>query len=66
MFFVPAFKGIDPPPWPEGMDMDCNNDVNSADFTMYFLPKFKNQAGSGGPVPGPSGLSCAGTPLCSP
>jgi len=63
MKFLPAFKGQDPAPWPEGMDMDCNGVVNSNDFTMFFLPKFKGALG--GLVPGPSGLSCAGTPGCS-
>ena len=62
MFFVPAFKGIDPPPWPEGMDMNCNGLVNSDDFSMYFVPKFKGLMG--GAAPGPSGLSCAGIPGC--
>jgi Thrombospondin type 3 repeat len=62
MFFVPAFKGLDPAPWPQGMDMDCNNAVNSVDYTMFFVPKFKG--GLGGSKPGPSGLACAGTPGC--
>jgi hypothetical protein len=63
MLFVPAFKGSDPTPWPQGMDMDCNGSVNSVDFSMFFVPKFKG--GLGGAIPGPSGLSCAGTPGCS-
>jgi hypothetical protein len=62
--FVPAFKpGADPSPWPEGMDMDCNGTVNSNDFGLNFVPKFKGALG--GSNPGPSGLSCAGTPGCS-
>jgi hypothetical protein len=63
MLFLPAFKGSDPAPWPQGMDMNCDGSVNSADFGMFFLPKFKG--GLGGAIPGPSGLSCAGTPGCS-
>jgi hypothetical protein len=62
-FFVPAFKGSDPSPWPQGMDMDCNGLVTSADFSSFFVPKFKGALG--GAIPGPSGLSCAGTPGCS-
>ena len=61
--FVPAFKALDPSPWPQGMDMDCNGVVNSNDFGNNFVPKFKGALG--GPRPGPSGLSCAGTPGCS-
>jgi hypothetical protein len=59
-YFVPAFKGGSSA---RGQDMDCNTAVNSLDFTNYFVPKFKG--GLGGAVPGPSGLSCAGTPGCS-
>jgi hypothetical protein len=62
MLFVPAFKGIDPAPWPQGMDMNCDNAVTSADFGMFFVPKFKGALG--GAKPGPSGLGCAGTPGC--
>jgi len=62
MLFVPAFKGVDPAPWPQGMDMDCNALVNAADFSMHFVPKFKGALG--GAVPGPSGLACAGTAGC--
>jgi hypothetical protein len=62
MFFVPAFKGLDPAPWPQGMDMNCDNAVTSADFGMFFVPKFKGALG--GAKPGPSGLGCAGTPGC--
>jgi hypothetical protein len=62
--FVPAFKGLDPAPWPQGMDMDCSGGVNAIDFGTYFVPKFKGTA-PGGTSPGPSGLSCAGTPGCS-
>jgi hypothetical protein len=54
MFFVPAFKGLDPAPWPQGMDMDCNGIVNSTDFSMFFVPKFKNIPAVGGTAPGPS------------
>jgi len=61
--FIPAFKGSDPSPWPQGMDMDCNGAVTSADFSSYFIPKFKG--GLGGTVPGPSGLACAGTVPCN-
>src|SRR5262245_33102157 len=25
MLFVPAFKGLDPAPYPQGMDMNCDN-----------------------------------------
>jgi len=65
MFFVPAFKGVDKAPWPEGMDMNCDLSVNASDFGMFFVPKFKNNPAFGGNKPGPSGLSCAGTPGCS-
>ena len=58
MFFVPAFKGLDPGPWPQGMDMNCDGSVNAADFGMFFVPKFKGALG--GTNPGPSGLACAG------
>jgi hypothetical protein len=64
MFFVPAFKGSDPAPWPQGMDMDCSGAVNATDFGMFFVPKFKNLP-PGSNKPGPSGLACAGTPGCS-
>jgi hypothetical protein len=64
MFFVPAFKGLDPAPWPQGMDMNCDNSVNPTDFGMFFVPKFKNVPAVGGNKPGPSGLSCAGTAGC--
>jgi len=60
--FLPSFKnppGVAPV---LGQDMDCNGTVNSTDFTMFFVPKFKGALG--GPVPGPSGLSCAGTAGC--
>ena len=63
--FVPAFKGLDPSPWPQGMDMDCSGAMNANDFSLYFVPKFKGVSALGGAVPGPSGLSCAGTPGCS-
>jgi Thrombospondin type 3 repeat len=62
-YFVPAFKGAIPSPWPQGQNMDCNTTVNSIDFGSYFVPKFKGALG--GTVAGPSGLSCAGTPGCS-
>jgi hypothetical protein len=62
MFFVPAFKGLDPAPWPQGMDMNCDGSVNAADFGMFFVPKFKGSLG--GAKPGPSGLGCAGTAGC--
>jgi hypothetical protein len=62
MFFTPRFKtGSDTPA--VGADMDCSGAVNPTDFTMFFTPKFKGALG--GAVPGPSGLSCAGTPGCS-
>jgi len=64
MLFVPAFKGVDPAPWPQGMDNDCNGIVNATDFSMYFVPKFKNIPAAGGSAPGPSGLACAGTAGC--
>jgi len=61
-FFVPRFKsGTDSPP--RGADMDCNGSVLPSDFSQFFVPKFKGALG--GAVPGPSGLSCAGTPGCS-
>jgi hypothetical protein len=63
MFFVPAFKGLDPAPWPQGMDMDCNGFVAATDFGMFFVPKFKNLP-AGNNKPGPSGLACAGQPGC--
>jgi hypothetical protein len=62
MLFIPAFKNLDPTPWPQGMDMDCNGAVNAVDFGMFFTPKFKGALG--GSIPGPSGLSCAGTAGC--
>jgi hypothetical protein len=62
MFFIPRFKsGSDTPPI--GADMDCSGAVNSTDFSMFFVPKFKGLLG--GAIPGPSGLSCAGTPGCT-
>jgi len=64
-FFFPAFKGYDPSPWPQGMDQNCSNTVTSADFNQFFNPKFKGAPALGGGGPGPSGLSCAGTPGCS-
>jgi hypothetical protein len=65
MFFVPAFKGSDPAPWPQGMDMNCDGSVNTTDFGMFFVPKFKNVPALGGNKPGPSGLACAGQPGCT-
>jgi hypothetical protein len=62
-WFIPAFKGSDPSPWPQGMDMDCNGAVTSVDFSNYFIPKFKGALG--GAIPGPSGLACAGTVPCN-
>ena len=60
--FVPAFKGLIAPT--RGQDMDCSGgNANSNDFSKYFVPKFKGLLG--GSIPGPSGLSCAGTPGCS-
>lgn len=54
--FVPDFQaGSDSG---VGSDMDCSGVVNSVDFGTYFVPNF--QSG----VPGPSGLSCAGSPPC--
>jgi hypothetical protein len=58
-YFVPAFKGGSSA---RGQDMDCNGSVISSDFSGYFVPKFKGALG--GAVPGPSGLSCAGTAGC--
>jgi hypothetical protein len=43
-------------------DFDQNFAVNSVDFGMFFVPKFKGALG--GTIPGPSGLSCAGTAGC--
>ena len=65
MFFIPRFKsGSDGTPAPAvGADMDCDGAMTSGDFSMFFIPKFKGLLG--GAVPGPSGLSCAGTPGCS-
>ena len=61
MFFVPHFKtGTDPQA--RGIDMDCAGAVAPTDFTMFFVPKFKGALG--GPIPGPSGLACAGQPGC--
>ena len=62
MFFVPAFKGTDPAPWPQGMDSNCDNSVNAIDWGMFFLPRFKGAMG--GAKAGPSGLACAGVPGC--
>jgi hypothetical protein len=64
MLFIPAFKGNDPVPWPQGMDMNCDGSVNATDFGMFFVPKFKGNVSLGGAKPGPSGLACAGTPGC--
>jgi len=58
-YFVPAFKGGSSA---RGQDMDCNGSVISSDFGGFFVPKFKGALG--GAVPGPSGLSCAGTAGC--
>ena len=61
MFFVPRFKtGVDT--GNVGADMDCSGAVNPSDFSMFFVPRFKGQFG--GPLPGPSGLACAGQPGC--
>jgi hypothetical protein len=46
-------------PTPDGTDMDGNGLVNFIDYEL-FLKNFKLGA------PGPSGLSCAGTPGCVP
>lgn len=61
-YFIPAFKGFDPSPWPEGMDMNCNGSVNAVDFTEFFQPQY--QAGT----LGPSSVACAGLAgaLCKP
>jgi hypothetical protein len=61
-YFVPAFKGGS---IARGQDMDCAggaNPANAIDFGNFFVPKFKGALG--GAVPGPSGLSCAGTIGC--
>jgi hypothetical protein len=65
MYFLPRFKsGNDAVPAPAvGADMDCSGGVNPTDFSMFFVPKFKGLLG--GAIPGPSGLSCAGTPGCT-
>ena len=60
-YFIPAFKPPNPAPT-RGQDMDCSGAVNGTDFSTYFIPKFKGALG--GPIPGPSGLSCAGTAGC--
>jgi hypothetical protein len=60
-FFIPAFKGGSTA---RGQDMDCNGLVSSIDFSQYFIPKFKGAPALGGPIPGPSGLACAGQPGC--
>ena len=44
-------------------DFNQSYSVTSADFGQFFNPKFKGALG--GARPGPSGLSCAGTPGCS-
>jgi len=41
-----------------GTDMDCGGTVNSTDFSGFFVPQFQAA------LPGPSGLSCAGTVPC--
>jgi hypothetical protein len=41
-----------------GSDMDCGGTVNAGDFNNQFLPQFTQG------VPGPSGLTCAGTTTC--
>jgi hypothetical protein len=61
-YFVPAFKGQNASPWPQGMDMNCDGIMLPNDFSQYFVPKFKGA--NGGPIPGPSGVSCAGQPNC--
>jgi hypothetical protein len=60
--FVRAFRGLDPAPWPQGMDMDCNGIVNATEFSRHFVPKFMGALGA---RPGPSGLACAGASGCS-
>jgi hypothetical protein len=42
-----------------GSDMDCGGTVTPGDFTQLWIPNF-----TGGGLPGPSGLSCAGTVPC--
>ena len=59
-YFLPAFKGG---AFTRGQDMDCSGAMNANDFSSFFIPKFKGALG--GTIPGPSGLSCAGTPGCS-
>ncbi len=59
-YFVTSFKtGV---PSRQGTDMDCSGTVDSTDFGDYFVPKFRGVLG--GPIPGPSGLACAGRPGC--
>lgn len=60
MYFIPAFKfgGSSA----RGQDMNCSGAVDATDFGMFFIPKFKGALG--GAIPGPSGLSCAGTAGC--
>jgi hypothetical protein len=41
-------------------DFDQGGTVDAVDFGLFFAPKFKSAT----PVPGPSGLACAGTPGC--
>jgi hypothetical protein len=55
-YFIPSF--IAAADLGFGTDMDCNGQSNSSDFSTYFIPQFI------GALPGPSGLSCAGTVPC--
>jgi hypothetical protein len=69
--FLPAFN---PPPLAGASveDMDCNLTVNAADFSNAaeplggFLNGFNGTGGYIAPIPGPSGLPCAGNVPCSP
>jgi len=42
-----------------GTDMDCNGVVTAHDFSAGFLPQYGDED-----APGPSGLACAGVPVC--
>ena len=60
MFFSPDFKASTD--GGTGTDMDCSGSVNATDFSAYFSPIFNKPEGEN--VPGPSGLTCAGTAGC--
>jgi hypothetical protein len=68
MYFAPGFSPLNADPQHRGFDMNCNGVLegavtgpNSVDYLEFFLPMLQSAT----PVPGPSGLACAGTPGCN-